>query len=104
MGKIIIVNIIRFILLFVLQIMIFSKINFLGYINPYLYVLFILLFPVVLNAIGNNLFHGMIDATIISSIEQIVFGGLIITLMIFEPLGFAKLWETLKQKVIRTKS
>ena len=65
---------------------------------------FILLFPVVLNALGNNVFHGMIDATIISSIEQIVFGGLIITLMIFEPLGFAKLWETLKQKVIRTKS
>ncbi|MEY3429320.1 MAG: hypothetical protein RI930_147 [Pseudomonadota bacterium] len=65
---------------------------------------FILLFPVVLNAIGNNLFHGMIDATIISSIEQIVFGGLIITLMIFEPLGFAKLWETLKQKVTKTKS
>jgi branched-chain amino acid transport system permease protein len=27
---------------------------------------FILLFPVVLNAIGNNVFHGMIDATIIS--------------------------------------
>jgi hypothetical protein len=24
--------------------------------------------------------------------------------MIFEPLGFAKLWETLKQKVIRKKS
>ena len=65
---------------------------------------FILLFPVVLNAIGNNVFHGLIDATIISSIEQIVFGGLIITLMIFEPLGFAKLWETLKRKVIKTKS
>lgn len=46
MGKIIIVNIIRFILLFVLQIMIFSKINFMGYINPYPYLLFILLFPV----------------------------------------------------------
>jgi len=65
---------------------------------------FILLFPVVLNALGNNVFHGMIDATIISAIEQVVFGGLIITLMIFEPLGFAKLWETLKQKVIKTKS
>jgi hypothetical protein len=24
--------------------------------------------------------------------------------MIFEPLGFAKLWETLKQKVLRKKS
>ena len=46
MGKIIIINIIRFILLFVLQIMIFSKINFMGYINPYPYLLFILLFPV----------------------------------------------------------
>jgi branched-chain amino acid transport system permease protein len=46
----------------------------------------------------------MIDATIISAIEQVVFGGLIITLMIFEPLGFAKLWETLKQKAIKTKS
>ena len=60
---------------------------------------FILLFPVVLNSIGNNVFHGMIDATIISSIEQIVFGALIITLMIFEPLGFAKLYERLKQKL-----
>ncbi len=65
---------------------------------------FILLFPVVLNAIGNNVFHGMIDATIISAIEQVVFGGLIIILMIFEPLGFAKLWETIKQKVLRKKS
>ena len=46
MGKIIIINIVRFILLFVLQIMVFSKINFFGYINPYPYLLFILLFPV----------------------------------------------------------
>jgi len=61
---------------------------------------FILLFPVVLNAIGNNVFHGMIDATIISSIEQVVFGALMIIFMIYEPLGMAKLWETLKAKFI----
>jgi branched-chain amino acid transport system permease protein len=59
---------------------------------------FILLFPVLLNSVGNNVFHGAIDATIISSIEQVIFGGLMIIFMIYEPLGMAKLWENLKQK------
>jgi branched-chain amino acid transport system permease protein len=60
---------------------------------------FILLFPVLLNSVGNNVFHGAIDATIISSIEQVVFGVLIIVFMIYEPLGMAKLWENIKQKI-----
>ena len=60
---------------------------------------FILLFPVLLNSVGNNVFHGAIDATIISSIEQVVFGVLIIVFMIYEPLGMAKLWEKLKFKL-----
>ena len=60
---------------------------------------FILLFPVLLNAVGNNVFHGAIDATIISSIEQVIFGLLMIIFMIYEPLGMAKLWENLKQKL-----
>ena len=60
---------------------------------------FILLFPVLLNYIGNNVFHGAIDATIISAIEQVVFGVLMIIFMIYEPLGMAKLWETIKIKI-----
>lgn len=60
---------------------------------------FILLFPVVLNFIGNTVFHGSIDATIISSIEQVVFGALMIIFMIYEPLGMAKLWESIKSKI-----
>jgi branched-chain amino acid transport system permease protein len=60
---------------------------------------FILLFPVLLNSVGNNVFHGAIDATIISSTEQVVFGVLIIVFMIYEPLGMAKLWENIKQKI-----
>ena len=59
---------------------------------------FILLFPVLLNSVGNNVFHGAIDATIISSIEQVIFGLLMIVFMIYEPLGMAKLWENIKQK------
>ena len=62
---------------------------------------FILLFPVLLNSIGNNVFHGAIDATIISSIEQVVFGVLIIVFMIYEPLGMAKLWGNIKQRFFR---
>lgn len=59
---------------------------------------FILLFPVLLNSIGNNVFHGAIDATIISATEQVVFGVLIIVFMIYEPLGMAKLWDNITQK------
>ncbi|WP_422368184.1 branched-chain amino acid ABC transporter permease [Pelagibius sp.] len=65
---------------------------------------FILLFPVLLNSLGNNVFHGAIDATIISSIEQVVFGVLIIVFMIYEPLGMAKLWENLKQRLQGSRS
>ena len=64
---------------------------------------FILLFPVLLNSVGNNVFHGAIDATIISSIEQVVFGVLIIVFMIYEPLGMAKLWGNIKQRFSRNK-
>lgn len=60
---------------------------------------FILLFPVLLNSVGNNLFHGAIDATIISATEQVVFGVLIIVFMIYEPLGIARLWERFKQRI-----
>lgn len=60
---------------------------------------FILLFPVLLNIIGNTVFHGAVDATVISSAEQMVFGALMIIFMIFQPLGMAKIWENLKNKV-----
>ena len=45
------------------------------------------------------MFHGAIDATIISAIEQVVFGVLMIIFMIYEPLGMARLWETTKTKI-----
>lgn len=41
----IISNIFRFILLVLLQVLVLNNINFLGYVNPYLYILFIIIFP-----------------------------------------------------------
>lgn len=39
-------HIFRFVVLFLAQIFVFNNINFLGYINPYIYIIFILTYPV----------------------------------------------------------
>lgn len=39
-------NIIRFVVLLLVQVLILNHINFLGYINPYCYILFIILYPI----------------------------------------------------------
>jgi rod shape-determining protein MreD len=46
MNSAVLSNIARFILLLAAQIIIFNNIDFLGYINPFPYILFIILFPV----------------------------------------------------------
>ena len=45
MNKQLFINIVRFITLVLLQALIFNKINLGGYLNPYVYVMFILLLP-----------------------------------------------------------
>lgn len=52
MNSVLILNIIRFILLIAAQIVIFNNIDLFGYINPYPYILFILLYPVNSNRAG----------------------------------------------------
>lgn len=46
MNSLLFTNIFRFILLVLVQVAVLNNINFLGYINPYLYVLFVILLPV----------------------------------------------------------
>lgn len=45
MNSVIISNTVRFIVLLLLQVLLLNNINLLGYINPYLYILFIILYP-----------------------------------------------------------
>jgi hypothetical protein len=52
MNNALILNIVRFIFLLAAQIVIFNNIDLFGYINPYPYVLFILLYPVNSNRAG----------------------------------------------------
>lgn len=46
MNSSITLHISRFVLLVLLQVLIFNHINFMGYINPYVYILFIILYPI----------------------------------------------------------
>jgi rod shape-determining protein MreD len=46
MNNTVSLNIVRFIILVLVQVLILSNINFLGYINPYIYILFIILYPI----------------------------------------------------------
>ena len=52
MNSTLFVNIFRFILLLAVQIVIFNTMNFLGYISPFPYILFIILYPVNGNKSG----------------------------------------------------
>jgi hypothetical protein len=52
MNSAVLLNIARFILLLSAQVLIFNNINFYGYLNPYPYVLFIILYPVNGNKSG----------------------------------------------------
>ena len=52
MNSALFVNIFRFILLLAVQIIIFNNMNFLGYISPFPYMLFIILYPVNGNKSG----------------------------------------------------
>jgi cell shape-determining protein MreD len=45
MNRLVFTNIVRFIGLILLQVLVMSKINFYGFLNPYIYILFILLLP-----------------------------------------------------------
>ncbi|MGZ0017738.1 rod shape-determining protein MreD [Yeosuana sp. AK3] len=46
MNSVTYANMVRFILLVGLQVVVLNHINFLGYINPYAYILFVVLFPI----------------------------------------------------------
>lgn len=46
MNSTVLINILRFIALLAVQVIVFNRLNLFGFINPYPYILFILLFPV----------------------------------------------------------
>jgi hypothetical protein len=63
MNSTVIINILRFIGLIALQVVLFNRINLFGFLNPYPYILFILLYPVNSNRAGlllSSFFLGLV--------------------------------------------
>jgi branched-chain amino acid transport system permease protein len=68
-------------------------------IGAYLGAGFILLLPVFLNIAFHAVVGKDVDATIVSAVEQVIFGVLMILFMIYEPLGMARLLEMLRERL-----
>ncbi len=60
---------------------------------------FIMLLPIFLNFTVHALFGAAVRPDLLSNLELIVFGGLIIFFLIVEPLGLARLWQITKEKL-----
>jgi len=63
---------------------------------------FITLFPIFLNLASGWISHTTgveVSHAVISNLEAIIFGGLIIFFLIVEPHGFARLWQIAKEKL-----
>jgi len=60
---------------------------------------FITLFPLVLNWLFHAVVRGDVRAGLLSQLELVCFGALIILFLIAEPHGFARLWQIGKEKL-----
>jgi branched-chain amino acid transport system permease protein len=63
---------------------------------------FITIFPIMLNVASGWAAHAFsidISHALVSNLELIIFGGLIILFLIVEPLGLARLWQITKEKL-----
>jgi branched-chain amino acid transport system permease protein len=60
---------------------------------------FIVLLPIFLDVMVQDIFSGILPPSIASNLQLIVFGGLIIFFLIVEPHGLARLWQITKEKL-----
>jgi branched-chain amino acid transport system permease protein len=66
--------------------------------GSYLGAAFIVILPILINTWGSQ-FSETVPADLISNIEHMIFGGLIIFFLIVEPHGLARLWQIAKEKL-----
>ena len=60
---------------------------------------FIVLLPPFLNILASNLGEGTLSGATLANLELIVYGGTIVFFLAVEPLGFARMWQIIKEKL-----
>jgi branched-chain amino acid transport system permease protein len=68
-------------------------------IGAFLGAAFILLIPIFLNVMAHEIFGNAVDVSLLSALEQLIFGVMIVAFLIFEPLGLARLWQLTKERL-----
>ena len=59
---------------------------------------FFVMLPLAINR-SLGAFMDVVPSDILSNIEAIIFGGLIVLFLVVEPYGMARLWHTIKDKM-----
>ncbi len=60
---------------------------------------FIVLLPPFLNILASHFGEGTLSGATLANLELIIFGGSIVFFLAVEPLGFARMWQILKEKL-----
>ncbi len=60
---------------------------------------FIVLMPPFLNIVASNLGEGTLSGSALANLELIIYGGSIVLILALEPLGFARIWQIIKEKL-----
>ena len=60
---------------------------------------FIVLLPPFLNIMASHVGEGTLSGSTLANLELIIYGGSIIFFLAIEPLGFARMWQTVKEKL-----
>ena len=60
---------------------------------------FILLTPIYLNIVSHDIFGAAVSVSLLSALEHLIFGVMIVVFLIFEPLGLARLWQLTKERL-----
>lgn len=60
---------------------------------------FIVLLPPFLNILASHFGEGTLSGATLANLELIIFGGSIVFFLAVEPLGFARMWQIVKEKL-----
>ena len=60
---------------------------------------FIVLLPPFLNILASHFGEGTLSGATLANLELIIFGGSIVFILAVEPLGIARMWQIVKEKL-----
>ncbi len=60
---------------------------------------FIVLLPITMNIVGHAIFGDLVSQETLGVMELMIFGGLMVFFLIVEPLGIARMWQIVKEKL-----